>query len=80
MDPIFAKGIVYTGGIVAAGFGLQIVLSLINMFGGKGRLVLLLLFLGAVLAFLQLDLRVIEPYLSNEKLGGTTVSPSGALE
>jgi hypothetical protein len=80
IDPVFAKAIVYTGGIVAAGFGLQIVLSLFNMFGRKGRLVLAILFLGAVLACLQLDLRVIEPYLSNEKLGGTTVAPSGVVE
>jgi hypothetical protein len=80
IDPIFARGIVYTGGIVAAGFGLQIVLSLFNMFGGKGRLILVLLLIGAVLAGFQLDLRVIEPYLSNEKMGGSTVQPDGAAE
>ncbi|HVL11497.1 MAG TPA: hypothetical protein VM529_02970 [Gemmata sp.] len=41
----FAMGVIGTGGLAGLGLGAQIVLSLWNMYGPKGKLVILLLFL-----------------------------------
>jgi hypothetical protein len=79
IDPIFAKGIIYTGGVVATAFGLQIVLSLFNLFGRRGKMILVLVLLGGALAAAEIDMRVIEPYLSNERTSGA-VAPSPAVD
>jgi hypothetical protein len=68
LDPLFAKCIVVTGGAVAMGLGLQIVLSLFNMFGRVGRIVLIviaILVLGG--AYVVKD-RFIDPYLAHERM------------
>ncbi len=55
--PYFAMGIIGTGGAAGVGLAFQIVLSLFNMYGAKGKLVILLLFLlagaGAGLVFVN---------------------------
>jgi hypothetical protein len=43
--PYFAMGIIATGGAAGLGLGAQIVLSLFNMYGPKGKVVVALLFL-----------------------------------
>ncbi len=43
LDPRFADGIIISGGVVAAGLMLHIVLSLFSMYGWPGKLVVLLL-------------------------------------
>ena len=43
--PYFALAIMGTGAVVGLGLVLQIMLSLLNMYGRKGKLVLVLLFL-----------------------------------
>lgn len=49
--PFFAMGVVATGGAAGLGVAAQIVLSLFNMYGSKGKFVLLMLFaLGGTLA------------------------------
>lgn len=65
--PSFAMVIPFTGGSVGAGLLLQIVLSLFNIYGWKGKVVLLLL-LAAVLGGVGvLADRVILPALESEK-------------
>jgi hypothetical protein len=68
-DPIFAHLIIYTGGVVALGLFLHIVLSLLNMYGIPGKLVLLLLFAGAAGGGFMLKTKIIDPYLASEKQG-----------
>jgi hypothetical protein len=65
--PYFAQTIVFTGGIVGSFLGLQIVLSLLNMYGRAGKAVLVLLFLAAAAGFWALGTRVIEPALRAER-------------
>jgi hypothetical protein len=65
--PSFAMVIPFTGGIVGAGLMLQIVLSLFNMYGWKGKAVLLLLLVGTLAGGGVLADRVILPALSAER-------------
>jgi hypothetical protein len=65
--PYFAQTIVFTGGIVGSFLGLQIVLSLFNMYGRAGKAVLVLLFLTAAAGFAVLGTQVIEPALKAER-------------
>jgi hypothetical protein len=67
LDPRFADGIIIAGGVVAAGLGMQIVLSLFSMYGKPGKLVLLLLLVGGGVAGWQAKERYIDPYLAAEK-------------
>jgi hypothetical protein len=63
----FAMTIVLTGGLVAVGLVLQIVLSLFNMYDWSGKIALLVLFaLAGVGGYFVNDL-VIQPYLEGEK-------------
>ena len=65
--PYFALAIMGTGGIVGLGLVLQIVLGLWDLYGRKGRLVLILLFLtGAGLFGLAFE-KVIGPQLQAER-------------
>jgi hypothetical protein len=65
--PMFARCIVYSGAVVAVGLLLHIVLSLFSLFRVKGWLVLVLLFAAAGYASYETKLRVIDPYIAQEK-------------
>jgi hypothetical protein len=67
--PYFAMGIVGTGMVVATGLGLQIVLSVFNMYGPKGKLVLALLFAAAGGLGGVAYKKVVAPYLEGERAG-----------
>jgi hypothetical protein len=67
IDPVFAQAIRVTGGLVALGLGVQIMGTLFNMFDKKGRLVLLALILAAGAGGGILQLKVIGPYLEQER-------------
>jgi hypothetical protein len=64
--PQFAQAIVVSGGIVGAGLFLHILLSLWDLFGKGGRLVLVLLAVGATTGAYYAKERVIDPYLAQE--------------
>ena len=51
--PFFARGVIISGGVAGLGLALQITLSLFNMYGWKGKIVIALLFLlgGAIGGF-----------------------------
>lgn len=63
----FAEAIVFTGGIVGVGLMLQIVFGLLNMYGLKGKVVVVLLFLlgGAVASYI--GTAVVKPELDAER-------------
>jgi hypothetical protein len=65
--PMFAQGIPVTGVIVAAGLGLQIVLTLFALFGRPGQVVLVVLMAVAVGGGAGVYQKVVEPYLAKEK-------------
>jgi hypothetical protein len=69
--PTFARCIVYSGAVVAVGLLLHIVLSLFNLFRVKGWLVLVLLFAAAGYAGYEAKMRVIDPYIAQEKSANT---------
>jgi len=68
VGPLFAQAIMATGGVVGLGLSLQIVLSLFNMYGVKGKVVLLAIALAAGGGFGVLVQQVIKPTLAAEKL------------
>jgi hypothetical protein len=65
--PLFAQAIMLTGGIVGLGLTAQIVLSLFNLYGIKGKLVLVLLALTFGAGFGVLYVKVLGPTLKLEK-------------
>lgn len=65
--PTFALAIMGTGMVVGLGLLLQIILSLIDLYGWRGRLVLALLFVVAALGLGVLANEVIRPGLEAEK-------------
>jgi hypothetical protein len=64
--PMFASAIPISGGIVAAGLGLQIVLGLFNLFGRSGKLVLVLLLVLAGVGGYEAKMKIIDPHLRQE--------------
>jgi hypothetical protein len=75
VDPVYAHMIPITGGVVALSLGLQIILSLFNLFGIAGKILLAVLIgVGGGTAPLMLK-HVIEPHLQSERVG--VVAPSG---
>jgi hypothetical protein len=76
-DPLFGKLIVFTGGAVAVSLFLQIVLSLFNLFGAKGKLVLVLLLATAGFGGYTVKQRVIDPFLENERVGAVGIERTG---
>jgi hypothetical protein len=72
LDPLFADTILVTGGLVALGLLLQIVGSLLDLFGRAGRVALLLIALAAISSGYVVKEKVINPYLDKEKLEATT--------
>ena len=75
VDPMFAHWIVYSGGVVALGLMLHIVLSLLNMYGVPGKLVLLFMFVAAGGGGFYLKVQVIDPYLEKERSGLVSSGP-----
>ncbi|MEZ6140117.1 MAG: hypothetical protein R3B84_06055 [Zavarzinella sp.] len=67
VGPYFAMAIMVTGGIVGLGLSLQIVLSLLNMYDGRGKLVIVVLMIGGLLTFGVVGLKVVKPQLDSEK-------------
>jgi hypothetical protein len=65
--PYFASAILFTGGVVGVGLGVQIVATLFDLFGKKGRVVLVLLFLAVGAGFGVLYTQAIGPALEAEK-------------
>jgi hypothetical protein len=68
-DPLgsmFASAIPISGGIVAAGLGLQIVLGLFNLFGRGGKLVLVLLLVLAGYGGYEAKIRIIDRHIREE--------------
>jgi hypothetical protein len=66
--PYFALAIMVTGGIVGLGLVLQILLSLWDMYGRTGRVVLAVLFLAGLCGFGLAFEKVIGPQLQAEKV------------
>jgi hypothetical protein len=71
VDPIYAHVIVYTGGVVAAGLAVHVVLGLWDMYGRAGKAVLVLLLVAGALGAWQAKERYLDPYLAQEKAGAT---------
>jgi hypothetical protein len=71
LDPLYARAIVFTGAAVAVGLCLQVILSLFNMFGRIGKILLVLLILSAGLGGYVVKDRVIDPYLVKEGISAT---------
>jgi hypothetical protein len=67
---LFARGIPITGAIVAAGLGLQILLTLFTLFGRAGKLLLVVLLVAAIGGGIGLKQKVIDPYLAGERQAG----------
>jgi hypothetical protein len=67
LDAVYAPFILYTGAAVALGLALQIVLSLFNMFGRTGKVILFALILAGVVGGSLARDRVIEPFLARER-------------
>ena len=65
--PTFALAIMGTGAVVGLGLALQIVLSLLNMYGATGKLLILLLLLGGGAGVGYVGLRVVQPALDEER-------------
>ncbi len=63
----FAYSIMATGAIVGMGLSLQIVLSLLNMYGVRGKFVVLLLLFGGAAGLGFIGLKVIQPALDDER-------------
>jgi hypothetical protein len=66
--PLFATAIPITGGVVAAGLGLQIVMSLYDLFGRAGKVVVLVGLVAFLVGGVGFKMKVIDPYLSQEKV------------
>jgi hypothetical protein len=67
LDPIYAYAIIVTGSVVALGLGLQIILTVFNLFGRWGRVVLVLLMLSAAAGGYVAKVKVIDPFIAQEK-------------
>jgi len=72
LDPVYARAVVFLGGAAGTGLFLQISLTLFNMFGRAGKVILILVMLGSVLGGVALKELVIDPYLVGEGLTGFT--------
>jgi hypothetical protein len=71
-DPMYGRLVVIAGAVVACGLGLQILLTLLNLFGRAGKLVIILLLLAAGAAGVTLKQQVIDPYLASEGKSAAT--------
>jgi hypothetical protein len=71
IDPMFAKAIIVTGGLAASTLGLQILLSLWDLFGKFGKTCLVALILAAGIGGYVVKQTVIDPYIAKEAIGAT---------
>jgi hypothetical protein len=69
VGPYFALGIMGTGGLVGLGLSLQILLSLFNMYGGKGKAVLLALLLAGGAGGGLVFVKYVQPHIAEEAKG-----------
>jgi hypothetical protein len=67
--PYFAYAVIGTGTVVGTGLGLQIVLSLFDMYGPKGKAVIAVLLAGLGAGGAVTFQRVVVPYLEAERVG-----------
>lgn len=72
VDARFAGAIAITGGVVALGLFLQIVLSLFNMYDRHGKKVVVILLLLAAVSGYIAKTQVIDPYLEQERLSAAS--------
>ncbi len=63
----FAYGILGTGAVVGVGMTMQIVLSLLNMYGFKGKIIVLLVLFGTAVGLATVGVKVIQPALDIER-------------
>src|SRR5262249_7016367 len=75
-NPVFAFGIMGLGGVVALTVGAQIILSLFDMYGRGGRLILGVLMLATLGLGGFLHMNVIKPHLDIEKTAPTGYLPT----
>jgi hypothetical protein len=68
---MFARAIPLTGAIVAVGLGLQILLTLLSLFGRFGKVVLILLIIAAGFGAHQVKERIVDPYMESERSATT---------
>jgi hypothetical protein len=68
LDPLYAKAVVFAGSAAALGLVLQICLSLFDLFGKAGRMVLVLVILTACVGGYVAKEKVIDPYLAKEAM------------
>jgi hypothetical protein len=79
--PRFAQAIAVSGAVVAVGLLLHIVLGLFDLFGTRGKLVLVALFVGAAAGGYYAKVRVIDPYIAGEKPApAQATSPEGPTQ
>lgn len=69
-DPLFARAIVVTGGAVGALLFVQILGSLVDLFGRVGRIILILVLAAALAGGYVVQHRVVSPYLAQEARQG----------
>ena len=67
MGAVFRDGIIGTGGAAGVGLILQVALSLLNMYGVKGKFVVLLLFAAAGVRAWQLYINKVKPGLEESR-------------
>jgi cytochrome c553 len=76
--PTFATAIIGTGSVVGLGLACQIIFSLLNMYGWKGKFLILLLLLSGGAGLGYVGLKVIQPALDEERRSVTDKSkPAG---
>jgi len=66
LNPGFAQVIVVTGGLVAAGLMLHILLTLFNLYGKAGKGIIVLLLVAGALGGWQIKQRFVDPYMVQE--------------
>ncbi len=65
--PLFAQAIMATGGVVGLGLATQIIFGLLDLYGWKGKAVILLLLLAGGAGVGYVGLKVVQPALDEEK-------------
>jgi hypothetical protein len=75
VGPCFAVAIFGTGALVGIGLSLQIVLSMFNMYGGKGKLVLAFICLLGIGGLGVVYIKCIEPEVATEKQDAAPKQP-----
>ena len=74
----FAYGILATGSVVGIGMTMQIVLSLLNMYGPRGKAIVMVALFGVASALAVVGLKVIQPALDAERQAAQTAKDLAA--